>query len=151
MVVLEQRLQVRLLARSSRRVTLTREGERLLPRVESILAEGERLVEDAHEETSAPSGVVRIAASPELGGLLVKHFLPLVVERNPKLRITMRLEYGFEDMQDPSIDLAFRISRVNDDRLVAKPLGEFRRILVASPEYLQRHPLERPGDLASVN
>jgi DNA-binding transcriptional LysR family regulator len=148
---LEQRLQVRLLARSSRRIQLTREGQRLLPRIESILAEGERLIEDAHEEVVRPSGVVRIAASPEFGALVVRRFLPLLLERHPDLSIVMKLEYSFEDLQDPAIDLAFRISHVNDDHLVAKPLGEFRRILVASPGFATIHPLETPADLGSVN
>jgi DNA-binding transcriptional LysR family regulator len=148
---LEAQLQVRLLVRSSRRITLTREGERLLPRVESIIAESERLVEDAHEETVKPAGIVRIAASPEFGGLVAREFLPPLLEKYPDLTVTMKLEYSFEDLQDPSIDLAFRIFRVSDERLVARPLGEFRRIIVASPDYAARYPLSKPSDLASVN
>jgi len=148
---LEERLQVRLLARSSRRIQLTHEGERLLPRIESLIAEGERLVEDAREEVVNPSGTVRIAASPELGGLMVKRFLPVLLDKYPDISIAMKLEYGFEDLQDPSIDLAFRISHVNDDRLVAKRLGAFQRILVASPKFAEKHPLEEPSDLETVN
>jgi len=148
---LEERLQVRLLARSSRRVSLTHEGERLLPRIESIIAEGERLVEDAHEEAINPAGIIRIAASPEFGALVVKHFLPPLLKKHPDLNITVKLEYGFEDLQDPSIDLAFRIRHVQDDRLVARPLGEFRRIIIASPDYAKKHPIKQPSDLTSLN
>ncbi|MEZ5519677.1 MAG: LysR family transcriptional regulator [Gammaproteobacteria bacterium] len=148
---LEQRLQVKLLARSSRRVSLTPEGRRLLPRVESIIAEGERLVDDAHEEVVKPAGVVRIAASPEFGALVAQRFLPPMLEQYPDLAVTMKLGYGFEDLQDPSIDLAFRIGHVNDDRLVAHPLGEFRRILVASPDFVAHNPLVKPTDLELVN
>jgi DNA-binding transcriptional LysR family regulator len=148
---LEQRLQVKLLARSSRRVSLTHEGERLLPRIESIIAEGDRLVDDAHEEVAKPAGVVRIAASPEFGALVAQRFLPSLLERFPDLHFTMKLGYGFEDLQDPAIDLAFRIGHVNDDRLVARQLGEFRRILVASPGFVADHVVRKPADLASVN
>jgi len=148
---LERRLQVKLLARSSRRVSLTPEGRRLLPRVESIIAEGERLVDDAHEEVAKPTGVVRIAASPEFGALVAQRFLPPLLEQHPDLTVTMKLGYGFEDLQDPSIDLAFRIGHVNDDRLVAHPLGEFRRILIASPDFAKNNPLVKPADLESVN
>jgi DNA-binding transcriptional LysR family regulator len=148
---LEQRLQVKLLARSSRRVSLTPEGKRLLPRVESIIAEGERLVDDAHEEVVKPAGVVRIAASPEFGALVAQRFLPLLLEKYPDLTVTMKLGYGFEDLQDPAIDLAFRISHVNDDRLVARPLGEFKRVLVASPDFAESNPLVSPADLETVN
>jgi DNA-binding transcriptional LysR family regulator len=148
---LEEHLQVKLLARSSRRVSLTHEGERLLPRIQSIIAEGNRLIDDAHEEIVKPSGVVRIAASPEFGGFIVRQFLPHLLERYPELNITMKLGYSFEDLQDPSIDLAFRIGTVKDDRLVARPLGEFRRWLIASPDYVREHRLETPADLESVN
>jgi DNA-binding transcriptional LysR family regulator len=148
---LEQRLQVKLLARSSRRMQLTHEGERLLPRIESLLAESERLLDEAHEELVKPAGAVNIAASPEFGGFVVKHFLPHLLAHYPDLGIIMKLAYSFEDLQNPSIDLAFRISHVNDDRLVAKPLGEFRRIIVASPAYLRSHPLREPADLAKHN
>ena len=148
---LEQRLQVKLVARSSRRVSLTREGERLLPRVESLIAESERLVDDAHEEIASPAGVVRIAASPEFGALVAQRFLPLMLKKYPDLDFTMKLCYGFEDLQDPAIDLAFRIGHVNDERLVARQLGEFGRILVASPEFEANNDLNKPADLESVN
>lgn len=148
---LEQQLQVQLLTRSSRRVQLTLEGERLLSRIESIIAEAERLVEDAHDEVGHPRGIVRIAASPEFGGLVVKHFFPLLLEKYPELNLTMKLAYRFEDLQDPSIDLAFRISDVHDDRLVARRLGEFRRIIIASPDYISKRKIKRPVDLESVN
>ena len=148
---LEARLKVKLFARSSRRVSLTREGERLLPRIESILAEGARLIEDAHEDTFRTAGTVRIAATPDFGGLVARKFLPVLLDRYPELAVTMRLDYGFEDLQDPAIDLAIRIGRVSDERLVAHRLGEFRRIVVASPTFAERHELAHPTDLATVN
>jgi DNA-binding transcriptional LysR family regulator len=148
---LEQQLQVQLLTRSSRRVKLTLEGERLLSRIESIIAEGERLVEDAHDEVGHPRGLVRIAASPEFGGLVVKRFFPLLLDKYPELNVTMKLAYRFEDLQDPSIDLAFRISHVQDDRLVARRLGEFRRIIIASPDYIKQHKIKHPADLEPAN
>ncbi|MEZ4257384.1 MAG: LysR family transcriptional regulator, partial [Polyangiales bacterium] len=137
---LEGVLRVKLLERSSRRVSLTREGEHLLVRIESLLAEGERLLEHARDENDRLEDLVRIAATPEFGGLLAERFFPLVVERYPGLELAMDPAYGFADLQDPAIDLAFRIGTVHDDRLVARELGAFRRVLVASPEYMRRHP-----------
>jgi DNA-binding transcriptional LysR family regulator len=148
---LEQCLRLKLFARSSRRVSLTREGERLLPRVESLIAEGERLLEDAREEAASPAGVVRIAASPEFGTLIATHFLPRLAEEFTDLDFTLKLGYAFEDLQDPAIDLAFRIGHVDDERLVALPLGEFRRILVASPTFAARRTLRAPTDLAVID
>lgn len=148
---LESRLGVKLVARSSRRVSLTREGERLLPRIESILAEGVRLIEDAHEDTFRTAGTVRIAATPDFGALVARRFLPALSERFPDLSVTMQLDYGFEDLQDPALDLAIRIGAVNDDRLVVHPLGEFRRIVVASPDFVQRSMPVHPADLSAAN
>ncbi|MEM6818166.1 MAG: LysR family transcriptional regulator [Pseudomonadota bacterium] len=148
---LEARLKVKLFARSSRRVSLTQEGERLLPRIESILAEGARLIEDAHQDTFRTAGTVRIAGTPDFGGLVARKFLPILLEQYPELTVTMRLDYGFEDLQDPAIDLAIRIGRVSDERLVAHRLGEFRRIVAASPAFAERNVLANPADLSSVN
>ncbi len=148
---LESRLKVKLVARSSRRVSLTREGERLLPRIESILAEGARLVEDAHDDTFRTAGTVRIAATPDFGGHVARKFLPALLDQFPELAVAMQLDYGFEDLQDPAIDLAIRVGRVKDERLVAHRLGEFRRIVAASPAFLKQNVLEHPSDLSSVN
>jgi DNA-binding transcriptional LysR family regulator len=62
----------------------------------------------------------------------------------------MHAAYEFEDMQDPSTDLAFRIGTFEDDRLVAKELGSFRCVLVASPELAARTTLETPQDLEEL-
>ena len=144
---LEAILRVKLLERSSRRVALTREGEHLLARMESILAEGERLLEQAREQHGRPEGLVRIAATPDFGGLVAERFFPLVVERHPGLSLVMEPAYAFADLQDPAFDLAFRVGDVNDDRLVARELGAFQRLLVASPEYLRAHPTRTLRDL----
>jgi DNA-binding transcriptional LysR family regulator len=120
-------------------VSLTREGEQLRGRLESLLAEGRRLLEQAHEGHDRPEGLLRIAATPEFGGLLAERFFPRVIERHPGLRLVLDPAYAFADLQDPAFDLAFRIGDVHDDRLIARELGSFRRILVASPRYLRAH------------
>jgi DNA-binding transcriptional LysR family regulator len=145
---LESRLGVRLLERSSRRVALTREGEALLPRVESLLAEARQLQDLAGESLDRPRGLVRIAATPEFGGYMAERFFPAAVARYPEIRLAMIPAYAFEDLQDPAFDLAFRIGEVKDDRLVARPLGIFHRILVASPRFLREHAIRKPADLA---
>jgi DNA-binding transcriptional LysR family regulator len=148
---LEERLGVKLLERSSRRVRLTSAGERLLPRVESIMADGQRLLEQAVEERAEPAGLVRVAATPELGSVVAQAFFPRVNQRYPSLQLAMSAAYRFEDLQDPAYDFAIRVGRVADDRLVARRLGQFRRVLVASPSYLERRPVEKPADLAGAN
>jgi len=63
----------------------------------------------------------------------------------------MQLEYAHADLLDPIIDVAFRIGSVHDDRLVARPLGQFQRILVASPQFAANHPLALPEDLQQAD
>lgn len=150
LTALEARLRVRLLERSSRRVRLTREGERLLPRVQSILAEMQQLLADSQAERGQAEGAVRVAAAPEFGQWLSAHFVPPLLAAHPKLQLAMRLDYAFEDLLDPAIDLAFRIGQVNDERLVARPLGELVRVLVASPAFAAAHALRSPQDLEAL-
>ncbi|CAG1015366.1 HTH-type transcriptional regulator DmlR [Burkholderiaceae bacterium] len=148
---LEARLGLRLFERSSRRVALTREGESLLARAEAILADLENLMTEARHEFVEPAGTVRIAASPEFGALLVSRFIPGLLRRHPRLQVAMQLEYAHADLLDPRVDLAFRIGGVHDDRLVAKPLGSFGRILVAGPTWAAEHPVSEPRELDSLD
>ncbi len=144
---LEERLQVKLLIRSARRLSLTPEGENLLPMVESLIAETRRLVEVASDDISAPAGRVRVATSNELGQLLMARLMPEIAAQYPKLRIGVKLGYGFDDLQDPAFDLAFRIGRVSDDRLVSHQVGTYYRVLVAHPALPGLDRVREPTDL----
>ncbi len=145
----EERLGVKLLTRNSRRIALTREGEYLLPRIESLLSEGERLFEQAQANISEPSGIINIASTPDVGGFIARKFFPKALAMYPQLKLIAKLSYQFEDLQDPFFDMAFRVGKVNDDDLVVKELGHIKRILVASPEFLHKHPVTEPEDLLS--
>ncbi len=147
---LEDRLKVKLLTRSSRRIALTHEGEYLLPRVASLLEEGTQLFDQARQKSATPSGIVRIAATPDFGLALAKDFLPKVINTYPNIQPLLKMGYEFEDLQDPTIDFAIRIGKVNDDNLVAKKLGEFRRVLVASPECFEKWPVRSPDDVSKA-
>ena len=148
---LEERLQVKLLVRNARRLDLTPEGEHLLPMVESLIAETRRLVEVATDEISAPAGRVRLAASNEFGELMMATLLPELNRRYPEIEIAVKLGYSFDDLQDPSFDLAFRIGNINDDRLVSHELGRFHRVLVASPQLAGLDKLSDPWQLQDFN
>lgn len=139
---LENRLNTSLFLRAARRLSLTKEGERLLPKVESLILEGLQLLEQANEVTPEPSGVIRIAMTPDFGALFVKHFIPALNAAFPKLQVVVKLAFDFEDLQDPSFDFAIRIGKVVDDNLVVKPLGHFHRILATSPALAQQLKLQ---------
>ncbi|MEM7196549.1 MAG: LysR substrate-binding domain-containing protein, partial [Pseudomonadota bacterium] len=145
------RVGVPLLLRSSRRMQLTREGESFLPRVVSLLAEGEQLLAHAEQKQSEPGGTVRIAMTPDFGKRVVSEVFPLFAEQLPDIRLQAKLGFDFEDIQDPSFDLAIRLGSVNDDNLVALKLGAFRRLAVVSPDDLRSTPVNRPEDLAALD
>lgn len=144
---LERQFGVRLLERSARSVRLTPVGRRLADRIHSILAEVKLLHDIAGEERSGIAGQVTLAATPEFGALVARHLFPVLRQRHPDLTLVMRAEYSFEDLQDPGTDLAIRVGRVNDDRLVARPLGQFRRFLVAAPDLARSAALSHPHAL----
>lgn len=148
---LERRLGVRLMERSSRRVAVTRAGAHLLARTDSILAEVDQLAADMRDETHLATGAVRLSAPPELGTRLAAEFAPAVLAAHPRLVLTLGVDYAFDDLLLPEVDLAFRVGTVHDDRLVARALGQFRRLLVASPEYVHSRRVREPADLERCN
>ena len=147
---LEQRLNVKLLNRQSRRVSLTKQGEALLPGVESLIAEGEQLFALAEQEEAQPRGLVRIAATPEFAQWLLVHFIAEVNRRLPEIQLVLKTAYNFEDLQDPSFDLAFRINRVKDERLVARKLGDFHRQVFAHPSLPKPAGFDHPSHLPQL-
>lgn len=148
--LLEDHLGVKLLERGARSVKLTPIGEVLDQKIASVLAEIDLMEDIAREELGGVSGQVNIAATPDFGGLVAAKLFPMARELYPDLTLVMQPEYSFADMQDPGIDIALRIVRVHDDRLVAKEMGTFRRVLVASPELCKAHQLKHPSDLADA-
>ena len=144
---LEKQLEVKLLERSSRRIALTPAGHLLAVKATSLLSEAEFLTYSLREERSEPSGLVRMTAPAELGALFIERVLPALMQEYPRLRIAMKLSYEFDDMLDPAIDIALRVGQVHDDRLVCTTVGDFARCAVASPAFLDAHPVGHPLDL----
>lgn len=130
---LEQRLGTRLLLRSARRLALTREGERLWPRIQSLLSEVALLHDESARATAAPRGTVRMAMTPALGGAVLAALYPALRAEYPEITLIAAPSYEIDDLQDPGFDFALRIGPVRDESLVAQPLGAFRRLLVCAP------------------
>lgn len=147
---LEDHFGVQLLERGARSVRVTPVGRKLDNRIRSILAEVELLEDIAREHSDAISGQVTIAATPEFGGVVATSLFPYIQSRHPNLTLVMRPDYAFEDMQDPGTDIAFRVGTFKDDRLVALELGGFERWIVATPDFLAKHKLTSPADLANL-
>ncbi|HEX2529459.1 MAG TPA: LysR family transcriptional regulator [Geminicoccus sp.] len=147
---LEAHLGTRLLDRSSRRITETDAGRSYVlacRRILDDLAEAER---EASGEYMAPKGELVVSAPVVFGRI---HALPIVVaflQAYPDIDIRLALADRVVDIAEEHVDLALRIAALPDSSLVARRVGDLRRLTCASPAYLERRGRpERPADLAA--
>jgi DNA-binding transcriptional LysR family regulator len=147
---LEQELGVKLFERSTRRLAITPAGSVLVDRAESLVSDVASLRQELQQDDRDVGGTLTVAAPPELGVELTQRIFASYVEAYPRARLRLKLDYAYQDLFDPAIDLAFRIGDVKDESLVARPLWSFRRVLVASPAFIARNPVRSPADLSKV-
>ncbi|NYT84787.1 LysR family transcriptional regulator [Pollutimonas harenae] len=149
---LERRLGVALLHRSTRKVTLTDQGQKYYERTKPLL--DEILVADSELTSSVQdvSGSVRIAAPSTFGRLYVLPLLPELLSRYPDLQVDLVLSDALRDMVDDRIDLAIRVSPVNDPDSVVRRVASTSLVCVGSRHYFARHGVPNtPADLANHN
>ena len=147
---LEERLGARLLQRTTRSVTLTDTGRHYLERARRILADVEEAEGAAEGESARPSGQLVVSAPLGFGRLHVSPVMSAYLKRYPEVSGELRLEDRMVNLVEDGIDLAVRIGHLADSTLVARHVGEMRRIVVASPAYLKaRGEPKTPGAIAS--
>jgi DNA-binding transcriptional LysR family regulator len=134
---LEERLGARLLQRTTRSVTLTDAGSRYLERARRILADVEEAERAAEGERTRPSGRLVVSAPLGFGRLHVSEVMSAYLKRYPEVSGELRLEDRIINLVEDGIDLAVRIGHLADSSLVARHVGEMRRMVVASPAYLK--------------
>ncbi|MCM2328778.1 MAG: LysR family transcriptional regulator [Lysobacter sp.] len=147
---LERSLDVRLLNRTTRRLALTDEGREYYERAKRVISD----VDEAEAALSArrvqPKGRLRVTASVLFGRLHVAPVASAFVVRHPAVNVELVLLDRPVDLIEEGIDLGVRIGLLPDSSLVAVPVGETRRVVCASPAYLERHGAPgEPGDLAA--
>jgi len=136
---LEDRLGTRLLNRSTRSLALTEAGARLYERCQRIIAEAEAAELEAGSMQTDPSGLLRVTTGVSFGQLQLAQHLPVLLDRHPRLAIELVLNDRIVDMVEEGYDVALRIAHLPDSPLIARRLSPVRRILAASPAYLERH------------
>lgn len=152
MAALEERLGVKVLHRTTRRITLTEAGRRYLESAERILAEVEEADAAAMAERVEVTGVLRVNAPVSFGVRALAPLLPAFAELNPSLVIDLGLNDRTIDLVEEGWDLAIRIGRIRDQSLVARRLAPCHLLLAASPEYLRTHGTPRTvADLSTHN
>ncbi|MDP3527654.1 MAG: LysR family transcriptional regulator [Hoeflea sp.] len=146
---LEDRLGVKLLQRTTRRLMLTAEGETLLVRGREILAAIEATEAEVMAARGKPRGTIRV----NMGTAYAKHrmapVLPEFRARYPEIDLVVSVADRRIDVIGEQVDVAIRTGPLTDSSLVARRLGEARRVIAASPAYLARHGApEQASDLA---
>lgn len=135
---LEARLGVKLLQRTTRRVTLTPEGSAFVEDCQRILRE----LEDAESAVAArgveASGHLRVTAPAGFGRKFVAPLVAEFAHQHPKVSVSLDLSDRISDVMAEGFDCAIRFGEQADSSLVRLPVGESRRIVVAAPAYLQR-------------
>ncbi|AJY45252.1 LysR family transcriptional regulator [Martelella endophytica] len=143
---IEKRLGVRLLERSTRRLTLTAEGELYYERSQKLLSDLTEVETLIIRGAGRASGMVRVNASVGLGTIALEPILPAFWEAYPDIAVDLSLSDEIVDLYLDHTDVAFRVGRLPDSGMMARPIGSARRMIVAAPSYLERYGTPRTLD-----
>ena len=147
LAALEARAGARLIERTTRRLAVTDAGRRLADEARRVLAAYDTAM--AHEDAGALRGALRISAPLVFGRRHVAPVLLRFLDAHPQVTAELVLNDRSLDLVDEGLDVAVRLAALADSSLVARRIGQVRRVVVASPEYLARRGTpRRPGDLA---
>ncbi len=147
---LESTLGVRLFQRTTREVVLTAAGERLMARCAGALGQLQEVSDDFSSITAEPRGDLRLSVGIGFGINVLGEQLPAFLRRYPGIKVMVDLTSRIEELVSSRVDVAIRLGPLPDSSMVAVRLGEMKRVLCASPAYLQGKYVPRTlADLAA--
>jgi DNA-binding transcriptional LysR family regulator len=149
---LEDRLGVRLLNRTTRRLALTPEGEAYFHRTQRILADIDEAENELASFRGRPKGLLRINVGTAFGMHQLTPALPDFLARYPEMQVDLTVTDRVVDLLDEGADLGIRLGALSDSSLVARKICELERVVCASPAYLRKHGTPKKAeDLARHN
>jgi DNA-binding transcriptional LysR family regulator len=149
---IEDRLGVRLLARTTRKLALTAEGELFVARSREILASIEAAEAEVTAASERPRGHLRISVGTAVAKQILGPALPVFLDNYPDITVELHVSDRQVDLVAEQIDVAIRSGALGDSTLVARKVGEATRVICASPLYLEKHGTPRvPADLLQHN
>ncbi|RVC45385.1 LysR family transcriptional regulator, partial [Mesorhizobium sp. M4A.F.Ca.ET.090.04.2.1] len=137
---LEQELGATLLRRTTRRVTPTEEGRLFYDRAAIILREAEAAYGDIARSADKPTGMLRLTAPLDYGEKIVAPTIAAYLRKYPRMRVETIFDDAVSNLVDEQIDLGIRVGWLADSSNLARRLGTFRQVVVASPELAARLP-----------
>jgi DNA-binding transcriptional LysR family regulator len=148
---LESQLGVRLLNRTTRRLSLTEDGRQYLERARRILADIDEADRSLGTRQDEPSGVLNVTAPVLFGQYHVAPAVTRFLQRHPKMRVNLVLLDRVVNLVEEGLDVGVRIGHLQDSTVVAQGIGRIRRVVVASPALLRRHGTPKhPRELARL-
>jgi DNA-binding transcriptional LysR family regulator len=149
---IEDRLGVRLLTRTTRKLSLTAEGELFVARSRDILASIEAAEAEVTAASERPRGHLRISVGTAVAKQILGPALPIFLDRYRDITVELHVSDRQVDLVAEQIDVAIRSGALGDSTLVARKVGEATRVICASPLYLEKHGTPRvPADLLQHN
>src|SRR5262249_18851654 len=146
---LENHFGVRLFHRTTRKLSLTDDGQMLLGLARPVLDGVDTIEAAVGKQSASPVGLVRIGVTGT-GSRLFSERFPALLADHPGLKVELVVSDRFGDMIEDRLDLAMRIGEITDASLVARRLGTASFVLVAAPNYIKRKGRpSTPADLAS--
>lgn len=150
---LEERLGIRLLARTTRSVAPTEAGERMLATLQPRLAEIMEELAALGEMRDSPSGSIRITANEHAASSILYPAVARLLPRYPELKIEVSMDNKLTDIVEQRFDAGIRLGENLARDMIAVPISpELKIAVVGTPDYFARHPLPRhPRDLTAHN
>lgn len=136
---LEDYLGVRLMNRTTRKLSLTEAGEAYYREASQLLQQLDDLDATISDQTAEPRGLVRISGPRNLGETTLSAAIFDFMAKNPLISIDLRLEDRYVDLVDEGIDVALRISTMTDSSLIARKISDVKHIICGAPALLQQH------------
>jgi DNA-binding transcriptional LysR family regulator len=140
---LEAHFGVRLFHRTTRKLSLTDDGQMLLGLARPVLDSVERLEAALGRQSASAVGLVRVGVPVTTSRFLVQR-LPTLLAGHPGLKVQLVISNRFGDMIENRLDLALRVAEITDSSLVMRRSWTAERIVVAAPSYVERHGTLRP-------
>ena len=139
--LLEERLGVRLLQRTTRRFAVTEVGERFLTHCRAMLEEAQAAQDVVDELRAEPRGIVRVSCPTALVQTVISHVLPDFLAGFPKVQVRVLATNRRVDIINEGIDIAIRVRTKldTDAALVSRGFGQSRVLLAANPQFLDEH------------
>lgn len=145
---LEQRMGVQLFNRTTRLVSLTEGGRRFLEHARRILTDLDAAERELAGESSLPSGHLTITAPVIMGRIVLPAVVTGFLHANPRVTTQVLLFDRITNLIEEGIDVGLRVGQLPDSSIIARHVGEVRRVLVASPAYLSKYGTPKsPSDL----